>query len=137
MILLKIGEVSQKSGLPVKTIRYYADLGLLTPSLTKNKSGYRLFNDSIFRRLAFIRRSQSLGLSLKEIEVILGVRDGGNLPCEVAKKMLLDKLYTIKEQIKELNILELELEELLRQWEDSPSPESFNNTICPNIQKLP
>jgi DNA-binding transcriptional MerR regulator len=136
-MILKIGEVSQKSGLSVKTIRYYADLGLLTPSLTKNKSGYRLFDKSVFRRLEFIRCSQSLGLSLKEIEVILGVRDGGNIPCGVAKQVLLDKLDTIKEQINELNILQLELEELLTEWEDSPSPESLNNTICPNIQKLP
>jgi MerR family transcriptional regulator, copper efflux regulator len=40
---LKIGEVATISGLPVKTIRYYEDLGLLAPIVERTNSGYRLY----------------------------------------------------------------------------------------------
>ncbi|HEY9655818.1 MAG TPA: MerR family DNA-binding transcriptional regulator, partial [Crinalium sp.] len=42
--LLKIGEVATSSGLPVKTIRYYEEIGLLTPTVERSQAGYRLFN---------------------------------------------------------------------------------------------
>lgn len=66
--LLFIGQVAAQSGLPVKTIRYYADLGLLN-SLERTEGGYRQFSSEVLTRLAFIKRCQSLGLSLQEIGI--------------------------------------------------------------------
>jgi MerR family transcriptional regulator, copper efflux regulator len=132
---VKIGEVAAESGLPVKTIRYYEELGLLTPSVRRTKSGYRLFCESVFNRLAFIKRSQSLGLSLGEIQKILVVRDGGQIPCSVVKEMLSHKLDAIEEQINALEILRSELQEILSGWQDAPSHERIAQTICPNIQQ--
>ncbi|AFY76067.1 putative transcriptional regulator [Pleurocapsa sp. PCC 7327] len=131
---LKIGEVATESGLPVKTIRYYEKLGLLTPSVERTKSGYRLFHRSVFNRLAFIKRSQSLGLTLNDIRKILSVRDAGELPCGVAKEMLLHKLELIQQQIEALEILQSELRGILSGWQDMPSREKIAQTICPNIQ---
>jgi DNA-binding transcriptional MerR regulator len=131
---LKIGEVAAESGLPVKTIRYYEELGLLAPSVQRTKSGYRLFDESVFNRLAFIKRSQSLGLSLSEIQNILAVRDAGKLPCGVVKELLVHKLEAIKEQIKALEILQFELQGILSGWQDNPTHEKIAQTICPNIQ---
>ena len=79
--MLQIGEVSTRSGLPVKTIRYYTDVGLLTPLVRRSQSGYRLYATDILNRLAFIRRTQALGLSLTEIRDILDIHDQGALPC--------------------------------------------------------
>jgi MerR family transcriptional regulator, copper efflux regulator len=131
---LKIGEVATESGLPVKTIRYYEELGLLIPSVQRSKSGYRLFHESVFNRLAFIKRSQALGLSLSEIQKILAVHDGGELPCGFAKEQLLHKLQTIQEQIEALEILKSELQGILSGWQDMPTHEKIAQTICPNIQ---
>ncbi|WP_254721727.1 MerR family transcriptional regulator [Kovacikia minuta] len=75
--LLKIGEVANITGLPVKTIRYYEEIGLLVPVVERSETGYRLFHDQILNRLAFIKRAQSLGLSLNEIKAILQVHDQG------------------------------------------------------------
>lgn len=132
--LLKIGEVSAKSGLSIKTIRYYEDLGLLAPLVTRTESGYRLFNDAIFNRLAFIKRSQSLGLSLQEIQEILAIHDNGILPCGVVKEHLLQKLDIVNHQIESLTLLKAELQGILSGWQDKPSKEQINRTICPNIQ---
>lgn len=131
---LKIGEVAAESRLPVKTIRYYEELGLLTPSVQRTKSGYRLFDESVFNRLAFIKRSQSLGLSLSEIQRILTVRDADRVPCGMVKELLVHKLEAIQEQIKTLEILQFELKGILSGWQDSPTHEKIAQTICPNIQ---
>jgi MerR family copper efflux transcriptional regulator len=71
----KIGQVAHTSGLSVKTIRYYEELGLLDPVVNRTDSGYRIFHPRIYNRLAFIKRAQSLGLSLQEIGDILKVHD--------------------------------------------------------------
>ncbi|MDY6785935.1 MAG: heavy metal-responsive transcriptional regulator [Cyanobacteriota bacterium] len=131
---LKIGQVARQSGLSVKTIRYYEQLGLLAPNVERSRSGYRLFQPSIFNRLAFIKRSQALGLSLNEIRDILEIRDRGELPCEAVKARLLEKLQQIHEQIQALETLKLEVLGILSGWEDQPPPEQVQRTICPNLQ---
>ena len=64
--LKRIGSVAKESGLPIKTIRYYDELGLLK-TFGRTEGNYRLFTPDIFARLRFIKRAQSLGLSLLEI----------------------------------------------------------------------
>jgi DNA-binding transcriptional MerR regulator len=82
--LYKIGSVAAFSSLSVKTVRYYEEMGLLSPAVERSPAGYRLFGQAVFNRLAFIKRSQALGLSLQEIKDILQVRDRGELPCSEA-----------------------------------------------------
>lgn len=131
---IKIGEVAEVSGLSIKTIRYYDELALLTPSVVRSSSGYRLFDNSVFNRLAFIKRSQSLGLSLRQIQDILSVHDAGTLPCGVVKKILNKKLTAIEEQISQLNLLKSELQGILCAWQEKPEHNKVDRTICPNIQ---
>jgi DNA-binding transcriptional MerR regulator len=131
---LKIGEVASHSGMSVKTIRYYEEIGLLVPTTTRSPSGYRLFNPEVLNRLAFIRRAQSLGLSLSEIQDILAVHDSGQLPCGAVKQHLQQKVKEITEQIAALEILRSELQGLLSGWQEQPPPHRLAETICPNIQ---
>lgn len=131
---LKIGEVAMICGLSVKTIRYYAELDLLTPCLQRGHSGYRLFQDSVFNRLAFIKRAQSLGLSLKEIKQILSVHDAGEIPCGIIKERLEEKLAAIAEKIEALSTLQEELQGILSGWQDFSQKKGQMGTICPNIQ---
>lgn len=131
---LKIGEVASLSKMPVKTIRYYEVIGLLAPMTSRSESGYRLFTPTVLNRLAFIKRAQSLGLSLNEIQELLEVHDSGNLPCGAVKQRLLLKLEAITKQIKALEILESELQGLLSGWQEQPPSDRIAQTICPNIQ---
>ncbi|HEY9616715.1 MAG TPA: heavy metal-responsive transcriptional regulator [Microcoleaceae cyanobacterium] len=131
--LLKIGEVAAASGLPIKTIRYYEEIGLLTPTVRRSEAGYRLFSDTVLNRLAFIRRVQGLGLSLAEIGEILQVHDRGEVPCGEVKSHLELKLQDIRQQMAALKILETELEGLLSGWQEPPSKTAIVPTICPNI----
>jgi MerR family transcriptional regulator, copper efflux regulator len=133
MTVLKIGEVATKSGLSVKTIRYYDEIGLLIPTVERSAGGYRLFSPQVLQRLAFIRRSQSLGLHLSEVQQILRVHDQGELPCGEVRQHLEAKLVEIRQQIEALETLELELEGILLGWQDQPAEARLTQTICPNL----
>lgn len=66
---MNISEVSGKSGLPVKTIRYYEDIGLITPA--RGANGYRAFQDTDLHKLAFIGRARSLGFTIEDCRSLL------------------------------------------------------------------
>ncbi|MDZ7961738.1 MAG: heavy metal-responsive transcriptional regulator [Aulosira sp. DedQUE10] len=128
----QIGVVAKESGVPIKTIRYYEELGLLRSS-GRTEGGFRLFNTDVLARLHFIKRAQSLGLSLSEIKEFLNVYDGGELPCEHIKIKLEDKIKAIDEQIQQLLILRQELSGLVYSWKTIP--ENTEKTICPIIER--
>lgn len=135
--LLKIGEVADISQLPIKTIRYYEELGLLTPTVSRSESNYRLFQPSVLPRLAFIRRAQSLGLTLREIQDILQVHDEGQLPCGEVKHNLQRKVQQLNEQIASLEILRRELTQLLNGWQEFSTTQPSAQMICPNLDAVP
>ena len=65
-----IGEVSRKSGVPVKTIRHYSDVGVLPPTSVSG-AGYRLYSERDRSRLELIRTLRAAGFGLPEIERLL------------------------------------------------------------------
>lgn len=65
--LFKIGEISKILGITRKTILVYEDMGLLTPAVKDENSGYRYYTADNMTQIRFIRSLQSLGLSLTEI----------------------------------------------------------------------
>lgn len=131
--LLKIGEVAIASNLSVKTIRYYDDIGLLAPTVERSSSRYRLFEPQVLNRLAFIKRAQSLGLSLTDIQQILKVHDRGELPCGEVRQHLQSKLDAVNAQIVALETLKAELQGILSGWQEQ-LPQTAQS-ICPNLQK--
>jgi DNA-binding transcriptional MerR regulator len=131
---LKIGEIASASGLPVKTIRYYEDIGLLTPTVLRAESGYRLFDPDVLERLAFIKQAQSLGLSLNDVKEILQVHDRGLLPCGAVKQHLEAKIQEITEKIQALLEQRSHLKTILKTWNDHPAFPAATPIICPNLQ---
>jgi MerR family transcriptional regulator, copper efflux regulator len=131
--LIQIGSVSKATSIPIKTIRYYEELGLLSAS-GRTEGGYRLFGTDVFTRLNFVKRAQSLGLSLAEIKEFLEVHDQGELPCEQVKEKLIDKIAAIEYQIQQLQTLKSELQGLLSGWQTVPT--ALEGTICPIIERI-
>lgn len=126
-----IGAVARESGVPIKTIRYYEELGLLESS-DRTEGGFRLFDPDVSARLNFIKRAQKLGLSLAEIKEFLDVHDQGDLPCDRVSLKLTEKIAEIEMQIQQLSILKLQLKELLSGSKPMSSP--HESLICPIIQ---
>jgi DNA-binding transcriptional MerR regulator len=68
--LYRIGELARLTGVSVKTIRYYSDLGLLPPAAVR-ASGYRLYSDDDRARLALVRTLRDVGVDLASIRRLL------------------------------------------------------------------
>ena len=67
---LAIGEVSRRTGIPVKTLRFYADEGIVPPS-GRSRSGYRLYSEDDVARLDLVRTLRDAGLGLEMIRSVL------------------------------------------------------------------
>ena len=69
--MYQIGEFSRLTELPVKTLRYYHEEGLLVPARVDGENGYRLYDDENLSRARVIRRLRELEFSLVDIRKIL------------------------------------------------------------------
>lgn len=132
--LLKIGEVANQTGLSIQTLRYYDQLGLLSPVVIRTLSGYRLFKPEVINRLQFIKKIQTLGLTLQEIQVILNLHDAGQIPCGKIKQYLNKQLDKIEAQINNLNSLKFKLKKTILDWQELTTIDQESQIICPNIK---
>ncbi len=69
-MLLKVGELSKRCGLTVRTLHHYDAIGLLKPS-ARSDAGYRLYNRNDIARLHQIQALRRFGLSLADIGIVL------------------------------------------------------------------
>ena len=114
---LRIGEVARRTGLSVKTIRFYCDQGLLQPS-GRSEGGYRLFSTDHLAELEIIRALRAMDVPIAELARILEVRRAGVCNCSVLKTSISSKLNSIDARIAELTAMKLELSRLLISWQD-------------------
>ena len=108
---LKIGEVAQRGGVSLQTIRYYEREGLLAkpPRLA---SGYRLFPDTAVRRVRFIKRAQELGFSLAEIRELLSLRENAAAGAQDMRERARAKVADIEQKIRRLRAMKNALKAL-------------------------
>jgi len=69
---MQIGEVAEQTGLSLRTIRYYEEVGLVRPS-ARSAGGFRLYDESDVARLKLIRRMKPLDFTLEEMRDVLDV----------------------------------------------------------------
>jgi len=89
---MKIGELAQRAGVGIDTVRYYEKQGLL-PMPARQASGYRRYAQSDIARLQFVRRAKALGFTLIEIREVLALSgrredDMGGLKAAANKKLV-------------------------------------------------
>ena len=70
---MNISDAASRTGLPVKTIRYYEEIGLVAPGRSAN--GYRAFGETDLHKLAFVGRARALGFSVRECRDLLRLYD--------------------------------------------------------------
>jgi MerR family transcriptional regulator, thiopeptide resistance regulator len=73
---LTVGELARRTGLTVRTLHHWDELGLLTPA-ERSGAGYRLYGQTEVERVYRISALRSLGLELSQVGVVLD--DGGDL----------------------------------------------------------
>ena len=114
--LQKIGAVAARTGISVKTIRFYCDQGLLQPS-GRSEGRYRLFDGSVDGDLALIRTLRGLDIPLPTITAVLKARRSGVCTCNNLQATIRDKAGEIQQRIENLQSLHAELNGLLSSWQ--------------------
>ncbi len=76
---MHIGELAERTGLSLRTIRHYDEVDLLRPA-GRTEGGFRLYTEADLERLLLIRRMKPLGFTLEEMREMLAVVDGLEAP---------------------------------------------------------
>ncbi|MBI4213781.1 MAG: heavy metal-responsive transcriptional regulator [Chloroflexi bacterium] len=133
---MKIGQVAETTGLPVKTLRFYEDTGLL-PQRPRTESGYRIFDERDLERLDFVKRAKRLGLSLTDIKDVLAITDQGEATCIHVRELLAAKVEAVEQAMRELAEFRAALVELLEQAGPVQDCRPTGGRVCGIIEHAP
>lgn len=126
---MKIGEVASRAGLPVKTVRYYADIGLAPPS-ARTQAGYRDYSEEDLRRLRFVRQSRAFGFSVEECRELLSLYSDHSRASADVKRIAEAKVAELDRRMLELRALRDELSGLAARCQGDARPD------CPILAGL-
>lgn len=125
---MNIGQIAKQTGLPPKTIRYYEEIGLVTPLRAAN--GYRDFGATERHKLAFLRRARSLGFSIEQCRNLLALYEDRGRSSANVKSLAKEHLSEIETKIAELRGLQATLAELIEKCSGDHRPD------CPILDEL-
>jgi len=125
---MNIGEVSAASGLPAKTIRYYEDIGLVTPLRSAN--GYRSFRETDLHKLSFLGRARSLGFSIEDCRTLLALYEDRARASADVKAVAEHHLEGIEQKMDELRRMHETLSHLVHACAGDDRPD------CPILTDL-
>lgn len=125
---MNISSAAERSGLPVKTIRYYEDIGLVRPA--RGGNGYREFAEADLQRLTFLQRARSLGFSIDECRELLSLYEDRNRASADVKALTRAKIQEVDRKIAELKSLRRVLSGL------ADACHGDNRADCPIIDDL-
>ena len=123
------GQLSDRAGCNIETIRYYEHIGLLPPP-PRSQGGHRIYRQSDFKRLVFIRRSRELGFTLDEVRDLLRLVDSHKYTCAEVRDITLMHLKEVRNKISDLKRLQSTLAYIVGKCEGDTVPE------CPVIDAL-
>jgi Hg(II)-responsive transcriptional regulator len=130
MSALTIGQLAKATGVGIETIRFYERRGIL-PMPPRQRSGYRQFAPDAVARVQFIRRAQSVGFTLREIEQLLALRDKPDATRQDVREQVQQKIADVDARLRELQQIRGELMGLLSTCHDSGSVDE-----CPILEAL-
>lgn len=133
----QIGEVAKETETSIDTIRYYEKLGLLEKP-ERSQGNFRLYPRSAVKKLRFIKKAQTLGLTLEEIKGIMECSEEGLRPCcDLVRKLFTQKVTEFEAKMKELKRMKRDLEALLSEWVSPREARKRSYAVCPQIEREP
>jgi MerR family mercuric resistance operon transcriptional regulator len=110
---LTIGRAAKSAGVGVETIRFYERRGLIQQPSKPWRSGFRVYSDEVVPRICFIRRSQEMGFSLREIADLLSLRADPRADCAEVRKRAAGKLAEVDHKLAELKRMRTALQQVI------------------------
>lgn len=105
---MRIGELSQVTGVDIETIRYYEKVGLLLPP-ARTPNGYRTYGPGHLEGLAFIRHCRALDMPLAEIKRLLAFVAHPEADCGDINRLIDAQLARVRARLQSLRALEKQL----------------------------
>lgn len=130
---MQIGQLARATGVPVRTIRFYEDKGIL-PLPARTPAGYRNYDQAAVNRLRFLRSAQNAGLTLAEIRSILAIRARDEAPCAHTRSLLVAKRAEITDRLGRLEELRSELDMLIEAGRTVDADVCNPDNICSIIE---
>ncbi len=109
---MQIGDLSQRSGVNIETIRYYERIGVL-PAPARLPNGRRSYDEADAQRLGFIRHARDLGFDLASVRILLGLQEQPEASCENASRIAQAQLEAVENRITSLLSLRDELSRMV------------------------
>ena len=125
---MNIGDVAQRSGLPAKTIRYYEEIGLITPD--RGTTGYRSFSQTDLHSLTFLARARTLGFTIEDCRALLELYADDRRASADVKRIASGHLTQISDKIAQLQAMHDTLSELVECCQGDERPD------CPILRDL-
>ena len=126
---MNIGKAAKLSDLTIKTVRYYANIGLIKP--TQNSlTGYREYNEEEVSKLKFIGKARKFDFSINECKELLSLYENKDRTSKEVKKITLEKVSEIDEKLKDLYNLRNQLKFLANNCNGDNRPD------CPILDEL-
>ncbi len=126
---MNIGEAAKVSGVNAKLIRHYESIGII-PKASRSESGYRKYSDNDVHILTFVRRSRSMGFSMKEIKKLVSLWRNRTRASSEVKTMTLSHIKSIEEKINDLQAIRSTLMKLATHCHGDDRP------TCPILEDL-
>jgi len=119
---MRIGQLAERSGTLVETIRYYENVGMM-PDPPRSASGYRQYQPEHLSRLLFLRRCRDLGFSIQEIGSLLKLAEQREEPCSKVARVATHHLEAVQAKLSNLKRLERALKSLIKSCTGGPVAE--------------
>ena len=126
---MNIGKAANLSGLTVKTVRYYSDIGIINPQVDPN-TGYRDFSESDLAKLQFIGKARKFDFGLGECRELLALYENTERSSKEVKALTLEKIAEIDNKLSELQMLKDQLGKLASACHGDDRPD------CPILDAL-
>ena len=132
--MLSIGEFSKICKVSTKTLRYYAEIGLILPNEINHENGYRYYSIEQLESMLFIKRLKSYNFSLEEIKIILQYEE---LQDEKLYLSLIEKRKEIDKQVQQLNMTLEQLNNDILNLKQGKSIMSYMKNLDVKLVEMP
>lgn len=112
MNVLTSGELAERGGVNLESVRFYERQGLL-PKPPRTRGGYRQFTPDAVQRVRFIKQAQRLGFTLAEIRELLTLRLEPAGSCRKVESRARAKIADIEQRLRTLNAIKRVLSRLV------------------------
>jgi DNA-binding transcriptional MerR regulator len=132
---LGVAEMARVAGVSPHTVRYYLARGLLRAKKDA-RSGYHRFATGDARTLAFIRRAQALGFTLREVETIVAMSRRRQSPCPMVRDIVRRRVGEFSAELTELSETCRRMRRALGTWRGMPDTVPDGDEICRLIESV-